>query len=67
MMTLVAVPEPPEDVDAPKVRRAVRMLLRPEATHLGHWNPTDAAFMHSPQIGLEQRWQEIPVWRSGCR
>lgn len=55
-MALVAAPDPPEDRPLePKVRPVVLVLLRPEATHLGHWNPTDAAFMHSPQIGLWQR------------
>jgi hypothetical protein len=47
--------------------RGVRAELRPAATQDGHWNPTDAAFMHSPQIGLRHRWQEMPVRRSGCR
>jgi len=36
-------------------------------TQLGHWKPTDAGFMHSPQIGRWHRWQEIPVIRSGWR
>ncbi len=43
------------------------MVARPAETHFGHWNPTDAEFMHSPQIGRWQRWQEMPVVRSGWR
>jgi len=67
MTILVALPDPvrarARDPIAlnPGELRGVRVLLRPEATHLGHWNPTDAAFMHSPQMGWWQRWQEIPV------
>ena len=52
---------------APKAVRGVRTLARPDETHLGHWNPTDAGFMHSPQIGRLQRWQLMPVERSGWR
>jgi hypothetical protein len=37
--------------------RPLRMVLRPSATHDGHWNPTAASFMQSGQIGRSQRWQ----------
>jgi hypothetical protein len=66
MTTLVAVP-PPGFKIAPKEVRGARTVDRPDATQLGHWKPTDAGFMHSPQIGREHRWQEIPVIRSGWR
>jgi hypothetical protein len=41
--------------------RGRRTLDRPPAAHFGHWNPTEAGRMHSPQIGRWQRWQLIPV------
>jgi len=44
--------------DAPGFRsdaRPVRMWAVAEATHAGHWNPTGASIMHSPQIGAPQR------------
>jgi hypothetical protein len=66
MTTLVAVP-PPVFKTAPNALRGARTLARPEATHEGHWNPTDAGFIHSPQIARWQRWQEMPVIRSGWR
>jgi hypothetical protein len=47
--------------------RGARALLGPDDTHCGHWKPTEAGRMHSPQIGRWQRWQLIPVDRSGCR
>ena len=40
---------------------------RPSPTHRGHWKPTDAGFMHSPQIGRPHRWHEMPVCRSAWR
>src|SRR5687767_11498495 len=48
--TLVAVPPRAVSV-APK---AVFGARTPDAfgdAHFGHWNPTEAGFMHSPQIG----------------
>ena len=64
--TLVALP-PPGLSAAPKAVRGARVVARPDEKHFGQWKPTDAGFMHSPQIGRWQRWQEIPVIRSGCR
>ena len=46
---------------------AWRIDLAPSFTQLGHWNPTDAEFMQSGQIGRSHRWQRIHVSRSGCR
>lgn len=65
-MAFVAVPSPLDRL-APNAVRGARPLARPAETHVGHWKPTDAAFMHSPQIGRWQRWQEMPVCRSGWR
>jgi hypothetical protein len=64
--TFVTLP-PPGRSTAPNPVRGARTLARPDATHLGHWNPTDAGFMHSPQIGRLHRWQVMPVDRSGWR
>jgi hypothetical protein len=66
MTTFVAVP-PPGFKIAPNAVRGARVLARPDAMQDGHWKPTDAEFMHSPQIGLRHRWQEMPVIRSGWR
>jgi hypothetical protein len=52
--TLVALP-PPGFKIAPNAVRGVRTVARPDATQLGHWKPTDAGFMHSPQIGRRHR------------
>jgi len=57
----------PERTTAPNAVRGCRTVDRPDAMHFGHWNPTEAGFMHSPQIGRLQRRQEMPVIRSGCR
>jgi hypothetical protein len=65
MTTLVALP-PPAFKIAPK-RSAGSDRCPSDATQLGHWKPTDAGFMHSPQISRWQRWQEMPVIRSGWR
>ena len=64
--TLMARPSPGA-ILAPNRVRGWRAVARPTPTQRGHWKPTDAGFMHSPQIGLPQRWQTIPVDRSGCR
>ena len=58
---------PPGSSAAPNAVRGARTLARPDETHFGHWKPTEAGFMHSPQIGRWHRWQEMPVIRSGCR
>jgi hypothetical protein len=57
----------PGRIAAPNAVRGRRTLDRPDVMHVGHWNPTEAGFMHSPQIGRLHRWQEMPVIRSGCR
>jgi hypothetical protein len=64
--TFVTLP-PPGRSTAPNAVRGARTLARPNETHFGHWNPTEAGFMHSPQIGRLHRWQVIPVDRSGWR
>jgi hypothetical protein len=64
--TFVALP-PLGCSAAPKAVRGGREEARSDEKHFGQWKPTDAGFMHSPQMGLWQRWQEIPVIRSGCR
>ena len=35
--------------------------------HSGQWNPTEAVYMHSPQITRLHRWQLTPARRSGCQ
>ena len=52
---------------AAEMRLAERTVLAPSARHDGHWNPTDASFMHSGQISRSQRWHEMYASRSGCR
>src|SRR4051794_3419089 len=44
-----------------------RVDLAPSRTQLGHWNPTDAEFMQSGQIGRSHRWQRTQVSLPGCR
>ena len=66
MMTLVAG-APTGRTTAPKRVLACRTVDRPTPTHRGHWNPTKASVMHSPQIGRRHRWHVMPVIRSGCR
>jgi hypothetical protein len=35
--------------------------------HSGQWNPTDAWFMQSGQMGRSQRWHRTPARRSVWR
>ncbi len=60
-MTFVALPPPGRRTDPkagradrapPRVPPVARPLARPLEAHRGHWKPTDAGVMHSPQIGL---------------
>jgi hypothetical protein len=53
MTTLVAVPSPLRS-EVPYRVRGLRTVAWPRPTHRGHWNPTEAGCMHSPQMG---RWQ----------
>jgi hypothetical protein len=39
--------------------RSERVVLRPSATQVGHWNPTAASRMQSGQIGRSHRWQRM--------
>ena len=36
-----------------------RVCLAPAETHSGHWKPTAALIMQSPQIGRPHRWQPM--------
>ena len=51
----------------PKTVRDSGIDATPALRHSGHWYPTDAAFMHSGQMGRRQRVHWIHVSRSGCR
>ncbi|KRC65383.1 hypothetical protein ASE12_11835 [Aeromicrobium sp. Root236] len=48
-----------EETRPPAIVRGARTDLAPSAMHDGHWNPTDASFMHSGQISRSQRWHEM--------
>ncbi len=39
----------------PAIVRGALTDLAPSAMHDGHWNPTDASFMHSGQISRSHR------------
>jgi len=43
----------------PKGPSCCRVCFAKVATHSGHWNPTAALIMQSPQIGRPQRWQRM--------
>ena len=47
--------------------RVCRLPRLPSLTQFGQWNPTEAEFMQSGQIGRSQRWHLIHVSRSVWR
>src|SRR3954468_2227997 len=55
------------DIRPPYTPCGVRTESRPLRTHSGHWNPTEALFMQSGQIGRSQRtqrtWVSLVGWR----
>jgi hypothetical protein len=49
------MPRSPLSAAPPNTVRACRTDREPSRTQDGHWNPTDAGFMQSGQIGRSQR------------